>query len=244
MFKSSSKIFLIIALTAMLITSCAAPQVVLPTPDLDLVRTEAVVTAIAQMTKEAALIPSATQTVLIPEPMVTSTPFVITATPYIVGSSGSTSGGTSGGSSGGTPIPTWTPVIYLAQFVTQNYSDGYVCPTGQVLDFKLTFKNMGAATWSSSTYYYKLLYNLQGNESTGQRLTKVDQYPLSVDVPSGSKATLTIDIQCPTYPSPSAWTTQWGLVNNNGAIFARFYFRFYTGHVEPAPTKTSTPSPG
>jgi hypothetical protein len=242
MFKSSDKIFLFIAITALLITSCAAPQVVLPTPDLNLIRTEAVVTAMAQLTKETALIPSATQTkaVLTFEPLTSSTPYVITATPYIIGGGGSTGGGTGGGSSSGTKIPTWTPVIYQAEFVAQNYLDGYACPTGEELDFKLTFKNTGAATWDSAHYYYKRLYN-----SPDVKLTKSDQYSLSTDVPSGSKVTLIIDIQCPKYPSPSPWTTQWGLVNNNGAVFARFYFRFYTvEHIAPTPTKTRTPSPG
>lgn len=241
MFKSSDKIGLLIAITALLITSCAAPQVTLPTPDLNLVRTEAVVTALAQMTKEAALIPLATKTPVVSTlgPLTTTTPYVVTATPSIYGSSGGGSGGTGGSGSSGTSIPTWTPVIYGAQFVTQNPLDGYACPTGEWLDFIVTLKNTGAATWDQ-TYYYKKLYNIPDI-----KLTKSDLYMLSTDVPSGSKVTLILDIECPTYPSPSAWTTQWGLVNDNGAIFAKFFFRFYTVvHGAPTPTKAHTPSPG
>ena len=243
MFKNSGKIVLSIAVAVFLITSCAAPQVTLPTPDLNLVRTEAVVTALAQQTKEAALKPNPSQAPVAAtsEPMATSTPYVITATSSIYSGGGVSSGGTGGGgSSGGTAIPTWTPVIYAAQFVTQNYLDGYPCQTGGQLDFKITLKNIGAATWSHLTYYYKRLYN-----SPDVKLTNSDQYPLPVDVLSGSKVDLIIDIACPTYPSPTAWTTQWGLVNDNGAIFAKFYFRFFTvEHVTPTPTKTHTPSPG
>jgi len=242
MFKSSSKIGLLIAITALLITSCAAPQVTLPTPDLNLVRTEAVVTALAQMTKEAALIPIATQTQMVstPETLTTSTPYVITATPSLYSGGGVTGGGTGSGGSSGITIPTWTPDVYQAQYITQNYLDGYACPTGQWLDFKVTLQNVGVVTWDQTSYYYKLLYNIPD-----VKLTKSDQYPLSVDVPYGSKVTLIIDIECPTYPSPSAWTTQWGLVNNNGEVFARFFFRFYTVlHVKPTPTKTRTPTPG
>ena len=241
MLKNSGKIGLLIAITALLITSCAAPQVILPTPDLNLVRTEAVMTAKALMTKEAALIPIASQTPVVatPELLATSTPYVITATPSIYGSGGVVSGGTGGSGSSGTKIPTWTPVIYGAEYVTQNYLDGYRCPTGELLDFKVTLKNTGAATWDH-TYYYKKLYNIPD-----VKLTKNDQYMLTTDVLSGSKITLIIDIECPTYPSPSAWTTQWGLVNDNGAVFARFFFRFYTvTHVTPTPTMTRTPSPG
>ena len=248
MFKSSTKIGLSIVITALLITSCAAPQVTLPTPDLNLVRTEAVVTALAQMTKEAALIPMATQTEEVtttPAPLTTSTPYVITATPSIYSGGGVTSGGTGGGSSSGTSIPTWTPVIYSAEFVTQNYLDGYHCPTGEQFDFKSTLKNTGAATWNHKTYYYKLLYNLNGKFPADVKLTNSDQYPLPVDVPSGSKVELVIDIMCPKYPSEAAWTTQWVLVNDNGAGFAKFFFYFYTvPHGTPIPTKTRTPSPG
>jgi hypothetical protein len=241
MYKISGKIGLFIAITALLITSCAVPQVTLPTPDLNLVRTEAVVTAMAQMTKQAALIPTATKTKIVTtaEPLTTSTPIVITATPSIYGSSGS-SGGSSGGSSSGVKSPTGTPVVYGAAFITQDPLDGYPCPTGEQLDFKITFLNTGAATWDHLSYYYKLLYN-----SGPEQLTRNNQYFIPKDVPSGSKVTLILDIQCPRYASPTAWTTQWGLVNNNGQIFAKFYFRFYTvTHVVPTPTKTPTQSPG
>jgi len=242
MFKSLGKICVLIAITAWFITSCAAPQVTLPTPDLNLVRTEAVVTAMAELTKEAALIPIATQPEMTstPEPLITSTPYVITATSSIYGSGGVSSGGTGSSGSSGAIIPTWTPVIYQAQFVTQNLLDGYACQTGWWMDFIITLKNTGAATWDHTSYYYKLLYN-----SPNVKLTKQNQYPLPVDVPSGSKVNLVIDIECPTYPSPAAWTTQWGLVNDNGEVFYHFYFRFYTIlHIVPTPTKTHTPSPG
>lgn len=244
MFKNSGKIGLFIAITALLLTSCAAPQVTLPTPDLNLIRTEAVVTAMAQLTKVAALNPSATQTKMITttETLTTSTPYVVTATPSFYGSGGATGGSTGGGGSSGTKIPTWTPVVYGAEFITQNPLDEYQCPTGEQFDFKITFKNIGAATWNHTSYYYKRLYNLP---DASIKLTKSDQYMLATDVPSGKNTTLIVDIQCPTYPSPAAWTTQWGIVNDNGAVFAKFYFRFYTvTHVTPAPTKTRTPSPG
>jgi hypothetical protein len=245
--KNLGKIGLFIAITALLITSCAAPQVTLPTPDLNLVRTEAVVTAMAQLTKQAAIFSTAakTKTATPTESLTTLTPIAATATPSIYGSSGSSGGSSGGGGSGGATSPTAKPVIYGAQYITQNPLDGYPCPTGELPDFKVTLKNTGAATWNHTSYYYKLLYNLQGKESTGEQLTKNSLYYIPNDVPSGSKVTLTLDIQCPKYPSPTAWTTQWGLVNDNGEIFARFYFRFYTGaHAVPTLAKTPTQSPG
>lgn len=240
--KRTGKLRVWIAITVLLLAGCASPQTTMPTPDLNLVRTEAVVTAVAQMTKQAALNPLPSNTPLIPtaEPLATSTPIVVTATTFY-GSGGTGTGGSSGGggSTSVTPIPTWTPIIYGAVFVTQNYQDGYVCPTGEQPDFKITFQNIGKATWTAAHYYIKRLYN-----SPDVKLTNYDQYPLAADVPPGAKATFTLDIACPTQPG-GPWTTQWGLVNDNGAVFAKFYFRFYTG-LQPThtPVKTNTPSPG
>jgi len=240
MFKKLSRFGMGIAIGIIFLAGCAAPQPSMPTPDLNLVRTEAVVTALAQMTRQAVLNPEQTQTPLIPtvEPLVTSTPLVTTAAYY--GGSGVYTGGTSGsGSISGTPIPTWTPIIYGAVFVTQNYLDGYVCQTGEQLDFKVTLQNIGQATWDTTHYYIKRLYN-----NPDIKLTNHDQYALKEDVYPGSKGTFTVDISCPTYPG-GPWTTQWGVVNNNGDIFAKFYFRFYTRAPGTAtPVKTRTPSPG
>jgi hypothetical protein len=247
MFKRSYKSCLLIAITALLITSCAAPQVILPTPDLNLVRTEAVVTALAQLTKEAALIQNPTKTKVVSKttPLTTTTPYVVTATPSINSGGGTTGGGSGSGGSSGVIVPTWTPVIYGAQFITQDPLDGYPCPTGELIDYKVILKNTGAATWDHTSYYYRLKFNWTGRFPTDVELTEKDQYMLPIDVPSGSKVTLVIDIQCPAYPDPEAWTTEWRLVNDNGAEFARFFFRFYTVvHGVPTPTRANTPAPG
>ncbi len=242
MYKRTGKLGIWIAIAVLLLVGCATPQLALPTPDLNLVRTEAVVTAIAQLTRQAVLNPSPTNTPLVPtaESFATSTPIVVTATPFY-GDGGTGTGGSSGG--GGsisvTPIPTWTPIVYGAVFVTQNYLDGYVCPTGEQPDFKITFQNIGKATWTTTKYYIKLLYN-----SPDVTLTNHTQYPLAADVLPGAKGTFTLDIACPTKPG-GPWTTQWGLVNDNGDVFAKFYFRFYTGiHPTRTPTRTPTKSPG
>ena len=242
MLKKSGKFVFLIAMVATFFTACAVPKASLPTPDLNLVRTEAVVTAVAQLTKQAVLVPQSTQTLTIStlEPTVTPPAFVMTATPFYSGG-GSPGGGSGsgGGSLSTTPIPTWTPIVYGAVFVNQNYLDGYVCPTGEQPDFKITFQNIGVATWKATQFYIKRIYN-----SPDIKLTNYDLYPLVADVPPGAKATFTLDVACPTFPG-GPWTTQWGLVNDNGEIFAKFYFRFYTGiHPTETPTRTRTPSPG
>ncbi len=229
--------WMIILAIGLLLTACA-PKVVMPTQDINLVRTEAVQTALAQVTREAALAPApsatpmpATITPLAGTPVVV----VVTATSPIY-SGGSSSGG--GSYSAVTPIPTWTPVIYKAQFITQNYLDGYPCLTGNDIDFIVTLKNIGAATWDK-TYYYKVLWE------TVKIATQPQGYFLEKNVLTGEQIKLTMDIKCPTVPG-GPWTSQWGLVNDNGEVFARFYFKFFTvlHPPTPTPTATRTPSPG
>ena len=59
MFGKLAKVGWLVALAAILVTaSCATPKVTMPTPDENLVRTEAVQTAMAQLTREALLAPS------------------------------------------------------------------------------------------------------------------------------------------------------------------------------------------
>ncbi len=250
MFKKSGKFVILIAMAVTFFTACAAPKAALPTPDLNLVRTEAVVTAVAQLTKQAALIPQATQTPIIPtlEPTVTPPDFVMTATPFYSGGGSSGGGsGSGGGSLSTTPIPTWTPIVYGAVFVTQNYLDGYVCPTGEEPDFKVTLQNLGIATWDTAHYYIRKVKDWEGNFTSNYPLTKFNSYFLPVNTSSGGKAIFTIDILCPKFPSEKAWATCWELINDNGDKVpgSGFCFRFYTG-LQPTktPTKTRTPSPG
>jgi hypothetical protein len=233
----------LIAIAAILMAvSCATPQIAIPTQNLDLIRTEAVQTAQAQMTKEALLAPSIAGT-LTP----TWTPIVFTATPEVATATASISGGSSTGgsssgsssSSGGVVVPTWTPSVYQAKIVGEYPLDGYPCLTGNLIDKTWTIQNTGGVTWDKTVYYIHLRYN-----NPNITLTKYTLYHLLTNVAPGDKVTVTVDILCPPEPG-GPFTTQWGLVNDNGADFAGFYFRFYTvlkGTAIPAPT--STPSPG
>jgi len=127
----------------------------------------------------------------------------------------------------GSPVPTWTPSIHKARLVDQYPLDGYICPTGEQLDFTITLQNVGDAKWKATQFYIKRMYN-----SPDIQLTNYDLYPLVVDIPPGEKGTFTIDVICPAFPG-GPWTTQWGMVSENGEIFARFYFRFYTAIQPP-----------
>lgn len=249
MFKKSGKFVILVAMAVILFTACAAPKASLPTPDLNLVRTEAVVTAVAQLTRQAALLPQPSQTPIIPtvEPSATAPSFVMTATPFYSGGGSSGGGSGSGGSISGTPIPTWTPTFYLAKFVTSNPADGYVCPTGEEPDYKVTLQNLGLATWDTTHYYIRKVKDWSGKETWDLPLTKNTTYPLPVNISSGGKVTFMIDILCPKFPSEKSWSTCWELVNDNGDKVpgSGFCFIFYTGlHATKAPTKIPTASPG
>jgi len=225
----------------LLLTACA-PKVVMPTQDINLVRTEAVQTALAQVAREDALAPAPSAT---PIP-VTITPLadtpivmVVTATSPIY-SGGSSSGG--GSYSAITPIPTWTPVAFGVQVLDylQNPPDGYVCLTGNEIDVTWVLKNTGVATWDK-TYYYKVLWE------TVKIAKRPQGYFLEENVPPGKQIKIIADIKCPTTPKldGAGWITQWVLVSDN-AEQRKFFFRFYTAlhPPTPTPTATKTPSPG
>ena len=183
------------------------------------------------------MVPVAT-TQVAPSPSPTVT---LTATTSLGGggtSAGSGTGYSGGGYSGGTPIPTWTPVIYKAQFIeSKQYPwDGFKCGTGDEIDVTWTLKNIGLATWDT-TYYYKMI-----KETVP--ISKSTLYMLKQNVPSGQELKIIVDIICPkTIGGP--YSTEWGLVNDNGEVFARFWFGFYTvAHTPVPPTPTHTQSPG
>lgn len=240
----------LIMAVAILLSACGTPQVTLPTADLNLVRTEAAQTVVAQMTREAVLVqPSATQTVAMGMP----SPMSVTATsPILSGGTSGGSGGSSGGSYSGTPIPTSTPIIYKAQWVRENYYDGYKCTWGWPIDYIQTVKNIGAATWDT-TYYYKVLDEYYYRENKEYPYDKVKEpetiatnkrYFLKKAVAPGETVDLVIDIICP-YVLDVIHTTEWGLVNDNGEVFYRFWFGFYSVTPAPAvPTATKTAAPG
>jgi len=207
----------------------ACTQKVVPseaTADLGMVKTQAVQTAVSQMTADAAANVQATATSsLLP----TSTPLaasavtqIPTATPYR-SSGGGVSGG--GGSSSGTAYPTATPDVYICEVIDQTPLDGnqYV---GADIDVVWTLKNVGAATWKAGTYYYHW---------TGYSdLSPVHSFQLSEDVPMYGTVKVMIDVKVPI--TPGKYRTQWYLVNDNGENFCGFYY-----YVNAIPLPTATP---
>lgn len=226
------KIGIALILSVALLSACAPAEAEEPTPDLDQVRTEAVQTAAAQMTREAELNPTATEVPPTITPLPTATKGTLVPA---AGSSGSTSGSSDGsGGSSGTPIPTWTPDVYACELVNQEPWDRTQM-TGSIYDVVWTVRNVGVVTWNTSEYYVKRI----SDTGIDGGLTSKDQYPLRNDVAPYQTYDVIVDISVSVNPTDDIQYTEWGIVNDNGDFFCRFYHAI--PHTYPAPTKTPTP---
>ena len=209
---------------ALILGACAAPKAVEPTPDLAAVKTQAVQTAMAQMTLEAAMKPSPTVALptLAPVPTYTQVPLATIPVISSGSSSGSGSSGSSGGS-GGVVIPTWTPAGYKCELVNQDPIDGWQW-AGDNLDVVFTLKNTGIVTWNAANYYVKWL----GYDD----LSPTHTYPLSADVAPGKTVKVIIDVDVPL--KNAQYRTQWALINDNGEAFCKFYY-YVSSVTQPTP---------
>jgi hypothetical protein len=231
--KMKRKIMIGMALSAILLAgACNAAQPAEPTPDLSAIKTEAVQTAMVEMTVQAALSPTKTSVPPTMTPLPTATLNSGAAQPAAGSSStGSTSSGVSGGSSG-TPIPTWTPDVYRCEYVTQTPLDGPQT-TGWNYDFVITMRNVGVAKWTKADYYVKWV--------DGDDLSPSHIYKLPKDVGYWETVDITIDIQVPVTPKGvPGYITEWAIVNDNGEEFCNFYHQI-TMTLTPQPTNTKTP---
>jgi hypothetical protein len=234
MLKMNKKIWIGMALSVMLfVSACTAAEPAEPTADLNAIKTEAVKTAMAEMTVQAALSPTETDVPATLTPLPTATLDSDAAQPA-ASSSSSSSGSSSGGGGGtsGTPIPTWTPDVYRCEFVTQTPLDGPQT-TGWNYDFVMTMRNVGIADWTKADYYVKWV--------GGDDLSPSHIYKLPHDVGYWETVDITIDIQVPTQPkSVPGYITEWAIVNDNGEEFCNFYHQI-TMTLTPVPTNTKTP---
>jgi hypothetical protein len=227
------KIMIGMVLGAMLLASaCTAAEPAEPTPDLNAIKTEAVQTAIVEMTVQAALSPTETKVPPTLTPLPTAT-LDTGATRPAAGSGTSTGGGSgSSGGSSGTPIATWTPDVYRCEFVTQTPLDGPQT-TGWNYDFVMTMRNVGIAEWTRKDYYVKWV--------GGDDLSPSHIYKLPHDVDYWETVDITIDIQVPVSPrGVPGYITEWAIVNDNGEEFCKFYHQI-TMTLTPVPTRTKAP---
>ena len=154
-----------LALSLLFLAACTTPTVVAPaTPDLAVVRTEAVQTAVAKITIAAALNPTATEAaaqepqVLVitatPEPTTAATaaPAVAQAATATATTAPTLAPATSGGSGG--VYPTLTPRSIPDNLILISYSpeDGDKFNAGTKFDAVWKVKNTGTTTWGTDYY--------------------------------------------------------------------------------------------
>lgn len=223
--------FIFIIVISALLAACAPSTAAEPTLDIGAIQTWAVQTAVMEITVQAILHPSSTP---IPETVVQSpSEPVNTAIPVSApGGAGGSSGGSSGGSGSTSekPLTTRTPDVYICEFVSQDPADKPQM-TGANYDMVWTIRNTGIVTWNTSEYYIKWL--------GGSDLSPNHTYPLPKNVAPSGTVDIVVDIQVPTEPMTDLQVTRWGIVNDNGDVFCKFY------HAIPStypPSSTKTPS--
>lgn len=208
----------VLAFLALIVSlvGCTGPTAVVePTPDIPLIRTEAVQTVVSKLTIEAALNPTATIAPTdTPAPVVTATSApTATQPPAATATSMPTiRPATSGG--GGVVYPTATRRSGpdQANLLSQEPKDGTVVSAGSEFDGSWVFKNIGTSTWTTG-YEYRF--------AGGTNLAKKDIYTVPGSVKPNDSITLYTDMVAPS--EGGRYVSYWELVNENGDIFYEFY---------------------
>jgi hypothetical protein len=105
--------------------------------------------------------------------------------------------------------------------------------TGWNYDVTWKVKNTGIVTWTTDEYYVEWIEDESTDKSD---FSPRHEYALKEDVDPGDTTEITIDFNMPTQPFDKIRVSQWGIVNDNGDFFCRFYEAVTFTY--PAPTKT------
>jgi len=213
-----------------LLSACGVGAAGEPTPDEEAIRTQAVQTAVAQMTVQAALNPTATE----PPPTITPLPTatVGTAVPVGSGSGAGTSGGTGSGS--GTTYATPTPAQWKCEIVNQDPWD-QALHTGWEDDVVYTIKNIGTKTWWGNVVYWRE----DPACSYCNYISSPKQKFINANVQPGQTVEIRIDVEVPTQPYKEGFYMNWQMINDNGDVFCKFNFAI--PYTFPVATRTPTP---
>jgi hypothetical protein len=213
--KLSSSTVLLAAL--LVLTSCSQVIVVTATPDPNIIRTEAVRTAMAQLTQIAAANPTNT-------PMPTPKPITATTAPTATSTTAPTftpqptftltAAPVNYGSGEVKPTATWTNL--RAQVLSTDPKDWSTIKSNTDFDIRWWVKNTGSVEWttgfwiqyiSGSNVHKKEWYHLRNSVGIG------DEYQFIVDAKSGLESGLL--------------STRWGFYDNNGNLITTFTLNVY-----------------
>lgn len=222
--------FGLIFTAVLLLTACGPKAAAEPTPDVEAIRTQAVQTAQAEMTVQAALNPTATQIPATITPLPTATVGTPMPTAKPLGSGG---GGSGGGGSSGTAIPTATPDAWRCQIVDE-YPLDKPQMTGSEYQRHFIIKNIGTTTW----WAYDVYVEFDDSCTVCENITyQKKPFYINKNVAPGDTIDIVFDMDVPTNPvALPGYTMAWNMNSGVGGLICEFWNNIPSTY--PAPTKT------
>ncbi len=226
MLKFTKSAGVLLLALSILLSGCSQKAQPSPTPDSQMVITQAAQTAQALLTNAAILTPSATAT-LPPTQTATMAPATSTFIPTLI-----------------TPLASATITIQTspdrAIYVDQSPADGSIVTPGSEFNVVWRVKNTGTTTWTTQ---YRLRFY------AGTQMSPVNAVALPNTVKPQEEVQITLPIRAPA--APGEYNTIWVLSNAQDSNFFNVFIRIVvagataTATVEVTPTveATLTPTP-
>lgn len=195
----------------LILTGCQSPESPAAPVDLGAIKTEAVQTAMAEITVQAILNPSPTL-----QPL-QSTPLPSATTSAELAGSGTDEALATAEVS---PTATATPVppVYACQIdKTQSLPEDGPQPAGAEIEKVWVIRNSGNVAWTSGNVNIKWV--------GGVNLCEKDCLEWEGVVNPGETIRLTVDLAVPKMPLDKMQIVQWGLVNSDKEIFCKLYYQ-------------------
>ena len=218
--KSKIRVLLALLLSVALLTSCLNNAAQSPTPDVNMVYTQAAQTLAFQLTGTAAAMPTATFT---PAPTNTTAPTATlagTLPPLGTLAPAITLPGVSTATLSGAKSPD------AALWIEQTPADGTLIGAGTKFDVAWKLKNTGTTTWTTK-YYYRYYAGAKLHENSSS-------YFLKSTVSPEGEVILYADMIAPM--TSGEYTTTWVITNEAGTNFYAFTLTIKVGQSTAVPT--------
>ena len=225
----------LVLIAVLLLSACAPKAVAEPTPDVVLIRTQAVQTAVAEMTVQAALNPTATSSSGNTHPPADSNGWH-PGTRFRFYQRSSTGGTGSSGGSTGTKVPTRTPDAWKCQIVDE-YPLDKPQVTGWEYDRHWVIKNAGTTTWWANDVYVEY----DETCTICENITYQTKFYINKNVEPGDTVDISVDIDVPTSPVIfPGFTMAWNMDSDDAGLICEFWNNIPSTY-PPYPTLTPKP---
>ena len=205
-----------------ILAGCSPAQA---TVDLDLIKTQAVQTVMAQATLDAVLAqPTATTPPTMAPPTQTLPPAwtatlerpTATTAPQKTNTSAptATSKPPSSGGGGGAKPTAKPPQPYDCKLVAQSPADGTLMNPAQPFDGRFTLKNTGTKTWTTDEFQF---FHKSGEDFDAS----ADGFFIDEEIDPGDSYTLVLDMVAPF--NPGIYVGWWHMRSDNNEYFCSFY---------------------